>query len=364
MSDDVVLIGSGRDHSTLEKRRKAFHKPRTFYIGSLQIKPGLRLPVNLEFCKSHFRVISTKITEGNLLAQYKRDKHVTPQELEILCFGSEEARAEYDAAATSGTTPSELMNKDELFAELSGHPFVVAETNELGYLTAGLDAATMMKVSNSLTALGLDHWYAGGRVGFQGANATAAAEFFGWDVTATVVPPAPPAEADKPKAQETEEQRAEREAAEEASRKARDEALSTPELDVFSDDEQQQPPAAEESEATTSEMPEVATDKLEPEEEDVPVERETQTITADEVGDAAAVLGTPEAAPVEAPAAPAEEPAPEAPVAAEVGPLPEGFEKHGKQALMDYCRERKLLKSEGELPSNKDMIKRLNAWGK
>lgn len=143
---DLFLIGAGRDHKTLELRRKALHPRRTFYIGALHISPGLKFPVNVEFCKKNFAAIVAKINEGNLFVKYKHDTFVTPMELEALCFGSEATKAAYEKIATTiPKTKEELEPRIQGGAVLDAWYFYIVTTSE----------EDRIAVVNGLEALGL-----------------------------------------------------------------------------------------------------------------------------------------------------------------------------------------------------------------
>lgn len=94
--EQMVIIGAGRHPATKGLRALRGHPRRTFYIGTLHITSGKRLPITTEWAALYFDTICKHITDGNVLLQYKTDKFVTPDELKILCFGLAEEKADYE----------------------------------------------------------------------------------------------------------------------------------------------------------------------------------------------------------------------------------------------------------------------------
>jgi hypothetical protein len=95
-SSDIILIGAGRSPHTKQLRAQNGHPRRTFYIGEIHIRSGMRFPVNLAFVQKYFDLIVSHITAGTLLVEYKFDKFVDTKELQTLAFGSEAERQAYE----------------------------------------------------------------------------------------------------------------------------------------------------------------------------------------------------------------------------------------------------------------------------
>lgn len=111
-SSDIILIGAGRHPRTKMQRLK--HKParRNIWIGTVQIITGMRYPVDIEFVKKHFKDIVAGIKAGVLLVEYKYDTYVDPEELQTLAYGSEAERQTYEDSISQGT----LARAEELRA--------------------------------------------------------------------------------------------------------------------------------------------------------------------------------------------------------------------------------------------------------
>jgi hypothetical protein len=120
LSSDIILIGAGRHPATKQLRAQNGHQRRTFYIGELQIKSNLRLPVNLAFVQKYFDKIIQHIADGTLLVEYKYDTYVDPKELKTLAFGSDAEKQAYEEEISKGIQQqAEVLEqkKEDLRAE-------------------------------------------------------------------------------------------------------------------------------------------------------------------------------------------------------------------------------------------------------
>lgn len=121
-SSDIILVGAGRSPHTKFKRRINGFPQRNFYIGTLHIRTGLRVPVDLEFIKKWFNEIVKRIEAGTLLVEYKNDSFVDPEELKTLAFGGdaekeayeEEARNKIEAKAEEQKMASEELREKQV----------------------------------------------------------------------------------------------------------------------------------------------------------------------------------------------------------------------------------------------------------
>jgi hypothetical protein len=99
-SSDIILIGAGRSPHTKQLRQKKKPARRNPWIGTVQILTGMRFPVDVDFLKANFKAIVEAVESGVLLVEYKFDKYVDPEELEILAYGSTEEREAYEKEAS------------------------------------------------------------------------------------------------------------------------------------------------------------------------------------------------------------------------------------------------------------------------
>lgn len=98
-SSDIILVGAGRSPHTKQKRRNNGFPQRNFYLGTIQIRSGLRIPVDVDFIKKWYDDIVKRIEAGTLLVEYKNDSFVDPEELKTLAFGSDAEKEAYEAEA-------------------------------------------------------------------------------------------------------------------------------------------------------------------------------------------------------------------------------------------------------------------------
>lgn len=99
-SSDIILIGAGRSPHTKQLRQQKKPARRNPWIGTVQILTGMRFPVDVDFLKANFKAIVEAVESGVLLVEYKFDKYVDPEELEVLAYGSAEEREAYEEEAS------------------------------------------------------------------------------------------------------------------------------------------------------------------------------------------------------------------------------------------------------------------------
>jgi hypothetical protein len=114
-SSDIVLVGAGRSPHTKSLRRQNGFPQRNFYLGTLQIRTGMRVPVEVDFVKQHYDEIVKRVEAGTLLVEYRFDTFVDPKELGTLAFGSEEDRTAYEKEVVElrDAAVAELMRASE-----------------------------------------------------------------------------------------------------------------------------------------------------------------------------------------------------------------------------------------------------------
>lgn len=115
-SSDIILIGAGRSPHTKQLRAQNGHPRRTFYIGEIHIRSGMRFPVNIAFIQKYFDQIVAAIAAGNLLVEYKFDKFVDSEELQVLAFGSEVERQAYEEEASQHAQEAAAVMEEKKLA--------------------------------------------------------------------------------------------------------------------------------------------------------------------------------------------------------------------------------------------------------
>jgi hypothetical protein len=98
---DLVLIGATYDPRTKQIRQFKQPRRRNLWIGTIQLRSGMRAPLDLDFVRQHYDAIVTAIQDGLALLQYKHDQFVDADELKILAFGSEEEKQAYEERAAA-----------------------------------------------------------------------------------------------------------------------------------------------------------------------------------------------------------------------------------------------------------------------
>lgn len=100
MASDIILIGAGRSPETRLLRAKAGYSKRNVWIGTLEVRTGMRYPVDGEFLRKNFDAIVAGVQRGVLIVEYKFDRHCDPDELKTLAFGSDAEREAYEKEAS------------------------------------------------------------------------------------------------------------------------------------------------------------------------------------------------------------------------------------------------------------------------
>ena len=96
-SSDIYLVGAGYSpHTKIRRMRSSLPQRRSFYIGTIQIMPGLRFPVDVDFLKKHHDEIARRVEAGTLIVEYKHDTYVDGEELRTLAFGSDTEKEAYE----------------------------------------------------------------------------------------------------------------------------------------------------------------------------------------------------------------------------------------------------------------------------
>lgn len=102
LSSDIILIGAGRHPATKQLRQQNGFPRRNFWIGEINVRTGLRIPVNIAFVQKYYDEIARRISDGTLLVEYKMDKFVDLDELKTLAYGSDAEKEAYEEEIAGG----------------------------------------------------------------------------------------------------------------------------------------------------------------------------------------------------------------------------------------------------------------------